>query len=138
MSDLEISPPPRTKRNSLPRKIEDSSAAKKPVVPNKNVPNNNKKFVLPPKSSNVITTGHYKSIGNNNNNRLPPPHPPQNPNSGQNLTSQIVRNSRKNGSITNNQEEHIYESLDIKRPPLPAGRESKTITISLTNCLFQK
>ena len=153
MSDLEISPPPRSKRNSLQKKSEEpiaknsANSIRSHQTHNNN--NANKKFVKSA-SSNVITTGHYKVISNNGNDitsntnhRLPPPHPniashtatnnwtpcqnPVNdsgtPGSKATLSADSVRKCRKNSK--NENEEHIYECLEIKRPPLSNAREGK-------------
>ena len=117
MSDenIEISPPPRLKRSSLPKKQVQTCQTTPSSCPTK----------LPPKPPNVITTtrmtsitSHYKPIGNN---RLPPPpHPTHLTSSAPPRTSSsanIVRKNRKNGGSINNQnqEEHIYESVDTFR-----------------------
>lgn len=107
MSDSEISPPPRCKRNSLPRKIQEAAnnvkrpSAKSSVASSVSKRQNTQE--PPPK----VIAHHYKSIGNNNSNRLlPPPHPSHHLTNNCNV-------STPSQNVRNNNEEHIYESLEI-------------------------
>ena len=58
MSDLEISPPPRNKRNSMPRKSNENSQSSShdKIVKRQQVNSNYSDVVLTKKPPNVITT----------------------------------------------------------------------------------
>ena len=106
-TDLEISPPPRAKRASLPRK---SSPCPKPETD----------------SSNIIRTKNETVAKKHLVMKRLPPKPPNNQRHNQ---KPIVDKAKP---VRNTKNEHIYESIEFRQQSLPPG---KNLATSIQNSL---
>ena len=109
-NDLEISPPPRAKRASLPRKSSPPLLSPQPQPPQPVVSAPHPK----PDSSNIIRTKNETVAKKHLVMKRLPPKPPNNQRHHQKpIIEKPVRNTKN---------EHIYECIEFRQQSLPPGK----------------